>query len=135
MSNAQRMQYRGFGINLGRFPTVRTDTLADSIREVVFNRKYADNIRRASAIFKSRPMNPHQTAVWWLEHVIQHGASHLHSHAVDMVWYEYLLLDVIAVFVVLPVVIITASVTALVFRVCSRRNSDSKNATAAKKKL
>jgi UDP-glucoronosyl and UDP-glucosyl transferase len=134
MSNAQRMQYRGFGINLGRFATVKTNTLANSIREVGFNRKYADNIRRASTIFKSRPMNGRQRAVWWIEHVIQYGGDHLRSHAVDMVWYEYLLLDVITVFVLVPLVIITSGATILVCWLCVHRNSASKNATFTKKR-
>jgi len=119
--NAERMQYRGYGQHLGRFAHVRTDRLVDAIRQVAFNRKYTDNVRRASAIFKSRPMNPRQTAVWWIEHEIQYGASHLRSHAVDMVSYEYLMLDVIAVFVLLPVVAITSGLTALVCWIVGRR--------------
>lgn len=43
-------------------------------------------------------MSPLDTAVYWTEYVIRHrGAPHLKSAAVDLAWYQYLLLDVIAV--------------------------------------
>lgn len=37
-----------------------------------------------------------EKAVWWTEYVIRHrGAPYFRSAAIDMSWYEYLLLDVI----------------------------------------
>jgi glucuronosyltransferase len=37
-------------------------------------------------------------AVYWTEYVIQHkGVPHLLSAVLDLTWYEYLLLDIIAV--------------------------------------
>lgn len=42
-------------------------------------------------------MSPSQSVVYWTEYVIRHrGAPHLRSHAFDLTWYQYLLLDVIA---------------------------------------
>ena len=36
--------------------------------------------------------------MYWTEYVIRHkGAPHLRSGALDLTWYQYLLLDVIAV--------------------------------------
>lgn len=50
-----------------------------------------------SAIFKDRPMSALDTAVYWVEYVIRHrGAHHLRSAAVDLPWYQFYLLDVIA---------------------------------------
>lgn len=38
-----------------------------------------------------------EKAVWWTEYVIRHrGAPYFRSSAIDMPWYEYLLMDVIA---------------------------------------
>lgn len=49
-------------------------------------------------------MSPLDTAVYWTEYVIRHkGAPHLRTAAVDMPWYEYLLLDVLAAVVSLLV--------------------------------
>jgi glucuronosyltransferase len=39
-----------------------------------------------------------EQAMYWMEYVIRHkGAPHLRSAILDLVWYQYLLLDVIAV--------------------------------------
>jgi glucuronosyltransferase len=38
-----------------------------------------------------------ETAVYWTEYVIRHkGARHLRSAAVELTWYQYLLLDVLS---------------------------------------
>lgn len=52
-----------------------------------------------SSIFHDRPMSAIDTAVYWVEYVIRHkGAHHLHSPAVDLKWYQYYLLDIVAFF-------------------------------------
>ena len=87
-------------------------------RDVINNRSYAAASRRASALFRSRPQNPRQRAAWWLEHVIQHGGRHLHSYALDMPWYEYLMLDLLVVLLVMPLVLLTSAVTAACLYCC-----------------
>lgn len=50
-----------------------------------------------SNIFHDRPISTLDKAVYWVEYVIRHkGAHHLRSPAVDLPWYQYYLLDVIA---------------------------------------
>uniref|UniRef100_A0A1B0D5B2 Uncharacterized protein n=1 Tax=Phlebotomus papatasi TaxID=29031 RepID=A0A1B0D5B2_PHLPP len=45
----------------------------------------------------NRPRNPLETAVWWAEHVIKTGGAPLaRSHSIDLPWYIYHSLDVIA---------------------------------------
>ena len=135
MYNAARMQYYGYGRHLGRFNELQTDRLVDTIRQVAFDRSYRDNIRRAAAILRSRPMNARQTAAWWIEHVTQHGGRHLHSHGLDMVWYEYLMIDVIVLFVLLPVVVVTSGLTAVVCCLLQRcRMSGDANVSLDKKR-
>lgn len=42
-----------------------------------------------------------EQGVWWTEYVLRHnGARHLRSVAVDVPFYKFLLLDVIAIFIV-----------------------------------
>jgi len=42
--------------------------------------------------------------VYWTEYVIRHkGAPHLRSAALDLAWYQYFLLDVIAVLALVAV--------------------------------
>lgn len=47
--------------------------------------------------FKDRPASALETAIYWVEYVIRYrGAPHLRSIAVDLPWYQYYLIDVIA---------------------------------------
>lgn len=59
------------------------------------------NAKTASKIFKDRPMSPTQSVAYWTDYVLRHkGAPHLRSHALSLSWYQYFLLDVIAVVLV-----------------------------------
>lgn len=58
--------------------------------------RYYQNAKKQSQIFKDRPLSPLESAVYWTEYVIRHkGAPHLKSAAVELYWYQYLLIDVI----------------------------------------
>jgi len=47
-------------------------------------------------------MSPLNTAIFWTEYVIRHGgAPHMRSAALDLAWYQYLLIDVIAFLLVI----------------------------------
>jgi len=122
MYNAARLQYRGHGINLGRMRDVSVDKLVAGARDVINNRSYLAAVRAASVIFRSRPQNPRQRAAWWIDHVIQHGGGHMHSYALDMAWYEYLMLDLLAVLLVIPLILLTSAVTACIC-CCMRRHT------------
>jgi len=66
-------------------------------------------MNKISALSKDEPESSLNRAVWWVEYVIRHnGAKHLRSAAIDLAWYQYLLLDV-AVFLFL-----LAAITVLV---------------------
>lgn len=57
-----------------------------------------ENAKTTSEVFKDRPLSPAEQVVYWTEYVIRHnGAPHLKSHAINLTWYQYYLLDVIAV--------------------------------------
>ena len=63
-------------------------------------------MKKFSRIFKDRPMTAQQSVVYWTEYIVRHdGAPHLNSVALQMNWFQYLLLDV-AIFVALTLVII-----------------------------
>jgi len=47
-------------------------------------------------------MSPNESVVFWTEYVIRHnGAPHLKSQGLNLKWYQYFLLDVLAVMLVL----------------------------------
>jgi len=108
--NARRMQYLEYG-RFTELHAVTSDDLVSLIREIISNASYLENVRRGSAIFKDRPQTPQERAVWWVEHVLRYGGRHLHSIALDMPWYEYLMLDILLVLVILPLVFATSVLT------------------------
>jgi len=60
--------------------------------------RYRENAQRLSRIYRDQPLTPLEQAVYWTEYVIRHkGAPHLRSAVLDLAWYQYFLLDVIAV--------------------------------------
>ena len=103
--NAFRMQYKGFGIALDIVKFTSED-LVKAINDVIENTTYIGNVKKASAILKDAPMTPRATVAYWVEHVIKFGHHHLRSHAMDLAWYEYFMIDVI-IFVSLIFIVIS----------------------------
>jgi glucuronosyltransferase len=54
-------------------------------------------MKKLSAIYRDQPETPLKRAVFWTEYVLQHGGASLRSVSADLPWYQYFLLDVIAV--------------------------------------
>lgn len=74
-----------------------------------------------------QPLKPLDTAVYWVEYVLRHkGAYHLRSAALDLTWYQYLLLDVLAFLG--AIALMAAVVTCLVLRklFCRKKKADQK---------
>ncbi|XP_063221123.1 UDP-glycosyltransferase UGT5-like isoform X1 [Bacillus rossius redtenbacheri] len=76
-----------------------TDTSVEwALNEALNNPRYAKRAKMVSRIFRDQPQTSKDKAVFWTEYVIRHkGAPHLRSAALDLAWYQYLLLDVVAV--------------------------------------
>ena len=88
-----------------------------------FSYSFKKNATRISAIFRDSPRTPTETAADWLEYVIRHGgAKHLRSAALDLNIFQYLLLDVIAVFLLgfITFLVILFCSCKLCFRGCRR---------------
>ncbi|XP_047000920.1 UDP-glycosyltransferase UGT5-like [Schistocerca americana] len=68
-----------------------------ALRSLVNDTRYRERAKQLSQLFRDRPRPPLEEAVYWVEYVIRHqGAPHLRSAALDLAWYQYLLLDVAA---------------------------------------
>ena len=81
----------------------QVDDLISSIHDVL-NNTYQEKIHHLSRVFRSRPMSPSQRAAYWVDHVLRFGGDHLHTSALDMPWYQYLMLD-IALFLMISSII------------------------------
>jgi len=84
-------------------------------------------MKKISALSKDEPENSLNRAVWWAEYVIRHnGAKHLRSAAIDLAWYQYLLLDVGAfLFILLAItVLVSYRILKIVYRyLTAQRNN------------
>ncbi|KAF5286712.1 hypothetical protein FQA39_LY16195 [Lamprigera yunnana] len=95
--NVVRMVHKGFGLGLD-YKTLKKDDLKKTILEVITNPVYKRNITRISDLLQDQPMTGLERAVWWTEYVIRHkGTTHLRSPVLDLPWYQYYLLDVIGI--------------------------------------
>jgi glucuronosyltransferase len=93
-------------------------------------------MKKLSRAFRDRPQSPLDTAIFWTEYVIRHrGAPHLRSAAMDLAWYQYLLLDVIMVLTVTAILIITVIVFVIgrICRYCSTSKHSSSKSPISKK--
>ncbi|XP_002740077.2 2-hydroxyacylsphingosine 1-beta-galactosyltransferase-like [Saccoglossus kowalevskii] len=77
--------------------SLNNENLYEAMVEVLSNKKYSEKAKQLSAIVKDVPMNATDTAVFWIEHVLQHGVTHLTFHEKQLSVIEYYLLDVLTV--------------------------------------
>lgn len=94
--NLRKGEDNGYAITLN-FQTLTSEQLKNGLQQLLYNSTYQDNMKRSSSIFHDRPMGPRETALYWIDYVIRHkGARHLRSAGLDLKWYQFYLLDVIA---------------------------------------
>ncbi|XP_069686786.1 UDP-glucosyltransferase 2-like [Periplaneta americana] len=94
--NVKKMVELGVGIYV-EYEDITKEVILDAIRKILYNPSYKENMKKISKIARDQTKRSLDRAVWWTEYVIRHkGAHHLRSAALDIKWYQYLLLDVIA---------------------------------------
>ncbi|XP_025192266.1 UDP-glucuronosyltransferase 2B17-like [Melanaphis sacchari] len=96
-SNVANCVAKGIAIRLDH-RLITTQKLIKSIQAIVTDSKYRSKASELSARFRDRPTSPLETAVFWTEYVITHGnATNTASPAIDYDFYQYFLLDVVGV--------------------------------------
>lgn len=93
--NALKMQAKEYGIKLN-IAGLTSKELVSAINTVLNTPSFKHNIAKASALFKSRKNTPAMRAVWWIDHVIKYGGDHLRPPVMNIPFYQFLMLDVIA---------------------------------------
>ena len=118
--NCFRMEYH----KLGKCMDIRTfdpDLLLQYMNEVSGDGSvYHEAVKKRSAILRDTDVRPVDTMIRWIEHVMTHGGEHLHSHAVDMPWYQYWMLDVLSL-IVISITVTLATLIWIVRRMCSSK--------------
>ncbi|CAG9821215.1 unnamed protein product [Phaedon cochleariae] len=98
--NVKKMSKAGIGLEVDP-STATIGELRAAIMEVAQNRKYRLRIQESSKILDDQPMTSLEKAVWWTEYVIRHnGTKILRSPTADSPWWEYFLLDILGIFVI-----------------------------------
>ena len=95
-ANARRVKYKGYGEYLSLI-NLQEEELLQTVDQIIRTPSYKRNIQKAGRIFRSSPITPVERSAYWIEHVLEFGGDHLHSIALDMPWYRYLMLDVLMV--------------------------------------
>ncbi|KAH8261353.1 hypothetical protein KR044_007857, partial [Drosophila immigrans] len=105
--NIKKGQSAGFALGVD-YRTVTEQELRHSLTELLENPKYRENMKRASKIFRNRPLEAMDEAMFWIDYVIEHrGAPHMVSAGLDLPWYQFYLLDIVALAlaaILLPIV-------------------------------
>ncbi|EDW96273.1 uncharacterized protein Dyak_GE24978 [Drosophila yakuba] len=95
--NIKAGQAAGYAIELD-YRTISKDLLSSALHELLTNPKYQANMDNASRIFRDRPLGAMDTAMYWINYVMEHrGAPHLVAAGVHLPWYQFYLLDVTAI--------------------------------------
>jgi glucuronosyltransferase len=71
--------------------------LVQTVKHVIEDEIIRKNVRLTREILRDAAMNPRETVAYWIDHVLRFGSDHLRPHSMNMVWYEYLMLDILAV--------------------------------------
>ncbi|KAF2900271.1 hypothetical protein ILUMI_05915, partial [Ignelater luminosus] len=102
--NAEQAVLNGVAIKVP-FQDFTGDNLANALNEILTNSSYSEAASKRSRILRDQPLKPMDKAIFWIEYVLRHqGATHLRSAALNLTWYQYYLLDVIA-FVVFIIIL------------------------------
>ncbi|XP_071845063.1 uncharacterized protein [Apostichopus japonicus] len=93
---AQRVHERGIGKRLNPI-TITSESLLESIREVLDTPSFQKNIDKLSEMFHDRPMTSQKKVAFIVEHLLKFGADHLRSPVHDLNFIALNMLDVYTV--------------------------------------
>ncbi|XP_058833856.1 UDP-glycosyltransferase UGT5-like [Topomyia yanbarensis] len=101
MMNVEKSVRAGYAVLLN-FNDINEATVSHAINTVLNDPSYERSAQLTSARYRDKPMSAKQTAVYWVEYVLRHGgAPQLRSPAMELSLWQYHLIDVYAVMLVL----------------------------------
>ena len=128
--NAKRLGHKGYGLSMDLYDFT-ADQLLDNVHMILRDKSYKERVMKASEIFRSQAQSPVERATFWIEHVCRFGGDHLHSAGNDLPLYSYLMLDVLAFYLVVLhiLVFLFFRLTRCVLRKCSRQRKPTAGVT------
>jgi len=104
-TNCARARDRSFGLCMNILNFTANELIVN-IRDVIDSELYKGNTRRVSDMWREEPITARERATYWVEHVIKYGGDHLRSPSMDMPLYQFLMLDVVGVFLVMLIALL-----------------------------
>ncbi|XP_072752409.1 UDP-glucosyltransferase 2 isoform X2 [Anoplolepis gracilipes] len=87
--NARKILDAGIGLTLD-IDTMTESSIVQTLREIVENNTYLNNIKSMSAIVQDELIKPMERAVWNVEHVLKFpNSKHLRYYGRDISWIDY----------------------------------------------
>ena len=102
--NAVRADRKGYGVTMN-LRDFTADELVDNVRQILRDKSYTERVAKASEILRTQAQSPVERATFWIEHVCRFGGDHLRSAGNDLPVYSYLMMDVLAFIVTVPLII------------------------------
>ncbi|CAK1547702.1 unnamed protein product [Leptosia nina] len=72
------------------------EKFANAIKTVIEDKSYKENVIRLQSLMRKFPIKPLDLAVWWTEHILEYGGSHLRPPSFMMSSYDYYEVPLIA---------------------------------------
>ena len=102
--NLMRAQQRGYALMLD-WQSLNTSVFTDAINKVMRDLSFANNMNTAHNQFIDQKETPLERGIWWIEYVIRHkGAQFLKPLSLKLTFYQYHLLDVISLLVLIAII-------------------------------
>nr|XP_055062038.1 UDP-glucuronosyltransferase 2C1-like [Misgurnus anguillicaudatus] len=118
-NNLSKMRVKGVAKTVD-FATVDKDSFLETVKEVLYNPSYRENMQRLSRLHRDVPVKPLDSAIFWIEFVMRHkGAAHLRTESYKMPWYSYHSVDVM-LFLLSAVSLIMLTTYVLIRYLCCR---------------
>ncbi|KAJ9584434.1 hypothetical protein L9F63_021227, partial [Diploptera punctata] len=117
--NARNIEQKGIGLQLS-IRGITKQLLINTINKIIYNNSFKDNVKELSILARDEPQASLEKLIWWTEYVLRHkGAKHLRTAALDLHWYQYLLLD-IAAFLIITILLAVF----IVYYLCATTNAN-----------
>ena len=100
LSAGLRVKVHGYGNFIRDKETVTSEEVFYMMQEILYNESYSANIKKCSRIVRSMP-TAKERFVFWVNHILEFGGSHLRPPSLDMPLYQVLMLDIIAFYVLI----------------------------------
>ncbi|KAH8372698.1 hypothetical protein KR009_003055, partial [Drosophila setifemur] len=96
--NSAKAEVDGYAVKLD-LETLSTNQLYKSIMKVIHDPRYRNAARYRQNLLLDQRSTALETAIYWTEYVLRHkGAYHLQAPSRNMTWWQYYLLDVVAMY-------------------------------------